>query len=207
MGDDVVDNARDGTGQIAKALATAQGKFLPVGKDKTAKIDSAKGRYSYSYADLASILAAVRPALGENGLAIVQIIAWSEGHSWLVTRLLHSSGQSIESTYPLREYDRPQEMGSALTYARRYSLTALLGIAAEEDDDGAAAQAGVAREEAPRAAPPLRPAPAAKPASAPPSAVAHGPGPPCPECGTGGKPQKFPVPGRDYYCPECAHAF
>jgi hypothetical protein len=194
------------TGEIAKALSLAQKKFDAVGKDKTAKIVGPKGNYSYSYADLASILAAVRPALSENGLAIVQVITWGDGHSWLVTRLLHSSGQSIESTYPLREYDRPQEMGSALTYARRYSLTALLGIAAEEDDDGQAAGDGVPREETPRTQPPARFAkPAVKPAATPAPAGALA----CPACGGEAKPQaeKYRVPGKTHYCTVCAHAF
>lgn len=191
------------TGEIAKALSLAQKKFDAVGKDKTAKIVGPKGNYSYSYADLASILAAVRLALSENGLAIVQIITWGEGHSWLVTRLLHSSGQSIESTYPLREYDRPQEMGSALTYARRYSLTALLGIAAEEDDDGQAAENGVPREEAPRTQPPPRASFPKTAASAPAGTLA------CPVCGGEAKPQaeKYRVPGKTHYCTVCANAF
>jgi hypothetical protein len=54
----------------------------------------------------------------------------------LVTRLAHSSGQFIESTYPLPIVDRPHIMGSAITYARRYSWAAICGIAAEEDEDG-----------------------------------------------------------------------
>lgn len=192
------------TGEIAAALAAAQAKFEAVGKDKTAKIDSAKGKYQYTYADLASILAAVRKPLSENGLAVVQVITWGEGHSWLVTRLLHSSGQSIESTYPLREYDRPQEMGSALTYARRYSLTALLGIAAEEDDDGAAAQSGAPREEAPRTAPPRA---AARPPVQVPRPMPPAGGLACPACGGEAKPQKYPAPGKTHFCTRCAHSF
>jgi hypothetical protein len=185
-------------GEIAKALAAAQAKFEAVGKDKTAKITGDKA-YSYTYADLASILAAVRKPLSESGLAVVQVITWGEGHSWLVTRLLHSSGQSIESTYPLREYGRPQEMGSALTYARRYSLTALLGIAAEEDDDGQAAQQGNPREETARTPPPTKPK--STPKAAPEGAIA------CPMCGSEAKPQKHPVPGKTHFCTVCAHAF
>lgn len=126
--------------ELAAALAKAQAAFGPVKKERTARINSAKGNYSYRYADLSDVLDSVRKSLAANGLAIVQPITWTDGHAWLATRLIHSSGQWIESVYPLGNYDRPQEMGSAITYARRYTLTALLGIAADEDDDGNTAQ-------------------------------------------------------------------
>jgi hypothetical protein len=64
-----------------------------------------------------------------------------EGHMILRTMLLHTSGQYIVSEYPLPMTGRPQEMGSAQTYARRYSLAALVCNASDEDDDGNAAQA------------------------------------------------------------------
>jgi hypothetical protein len=208
-GEERMSEETGGIGELAKALSTAQAKFEAVGKDKTAKITGEKA-YSYSYADLASVLAAVRKPLSENGLAIVQVITWGDGHSWLVTKLLHSSGQYIESTYPLREYTRPQEMGSALTYARRYSLTALLGIAAEEDDDGASAQAGAPRDEAPRSAPP-KPRAVAPKSAAPTTAPATDDDvldpTKCPACGTQGKPQKYVTGGKTHFCPSCAHAW
>lgn len=133
--------------KLAEALAAAQAKFPAISKERTARVESRKGEgssYSYHYADLSDVLAAVRPHLAEHGLAILQPMAWS-GSPWLVTRLIHSSGQWIESVYRLTEYERPQDMGSAITYARRYAITALLGIAAEEDDDGARAQTGTQR--------------------------------------------------------------
>ena len=135
-------------GKLAGALAAAQAKFQPIQKDRTANVESKKGEassYSYAYADLADVLAAVRPALAENGLAIMQPIVWN-GSPWLVTRLHHSSDEWIEGCYKLGEYERPQDFGSAITYARRYTLTALLGIAAEEDDDGQRAQTGQQRQ-------------------------------------------------------------
>jgi hypothetical protein len=73
--------------------------------------------------------------LSANGLAFVQTISDGVLH----TRLLHTSGQWIASEHPLPMSGKPQEIGSALTYARRYSLSALLGIAADEDDDANAA--------------------------------------------------------------------
>lgn len=129
----------DNIGTLALALANAQAEFGPIAKDKTAKA----GAYSYNYADLADILNAVRKPLADNELAVTQVTEYDFNHSrpLLVTRLMHSSGEWIEGVYPLRDYDKPQDMGSALTYARRYALTSLLGIAAEDDDGNSAQQA------------------------------------------------------------------
>lgn len=126
--------------ELASALSAAQAKFPTITKDKTAKVKMRddKGEYTYKYANLASILEVVNPILHANNLAVAQTTEF-EGQFWLRTRLLHSSGQWIESSWPLKTYERPQDAGSALTYARRYSLSALLGIATDEDDDGAAA--------------------------------------------------------------------
>ena len=92
--------------------------------------------FKSKYADLAAIFDAARKPLSANGLAIVQTI----GDGVLHTRLLHTSGQWIASEHPLPMSGRPQEIGSALTYARRYSLSALIGIAADEDDDATGAE-------------------------------------------------------------------
>ena len=121
--------------QLAAALAAAQAAFPPIKKDRTATVPTKTGgTYSYTYADLGSVLDAVRPALTANGLSITQ--GGTGDH--LVTRLLHVSGQWIESdgTLPATQAT-PQGLGSAITYARRYWLTALLGVVAESDDDGA----------------------------------------------------------------------
>lgn len=124
--------------KLAEALAKAQGSFGAVVKDKVAQVRSEKGNYSYAYADLSSVIDAVRPALSANGLAYLQMITPGQP-AILITRLIHSSGQWIESSYPFVMQGRAQEIGSALTYARRYSLTALVGVVAEDDDDGNAA--------------------------------------------------------------------
>ena len=121
--------------QLAAALAAAQAAFPPIQKDRTATVPTKTGgTYAYTYADLASFLDAVRPALAANGLSITQ--GGTGDH--LVTRLLHVSGQWIESDGILPATQAtPQGLGSAVTYARRYWLTALLGVVAESDDDGA----------------------------------------------------------------------
>jgi len=136
-----------GLGELVKALALAQAAIAPPKKGKTASIKSEKGNYTYSYADLADVIECYRKPLSDNGLAIVQTMRPENGHLVLVTRLLHTSGQWIATEYPIKPYDRPQEQGSAITYARRYSVTALLGIAAEDDDDGAAAQRAEPKQE------------------------------------------------------------
>jgi hypothetical protein len=111
--------------ELAAALAAAQGMM------ENAIMNRTNPHFKTKYADLAAVLNAARKPLSANGLAIVQTI----GDGVLHTRLLHTSGQWIASEHPLPMSGRPQEIGSALTYARRYSLSALIGIAADEDDD------------------------------------------------------------------------
>jgi len=105
--------------------------------------DSSNPHFKSRYADLHGVLAAVRPVLAKHGLAITQTINVREGqvHPLLETMLLHTSGESISSTVPLAvSKSGPQEFGSVMSYLRRYSLMALLGIAgADDDDDGEAA--------------------------------------------------------------------
>jgi hypothetical protein len=146
-------------GELAAALAKAQAEIKAPKKGRTAKVPTkAGGSYSYNYADLADVIECYRPALTKHGLALTQPIRIQDGHMVLVTKLLHASGQWIASEYPLQNYDRPQEQGSAITYARRYAATSLLGIAAEDDDDGARAQDAEPRRREER-----RPEPEAEP--------------------------------------------
>lgn len=125
---------------LAKALAEAQSEIQPPAKDKTARVKTkAGGEYTFDYVDLASVLDAVRGPLAKHGLSISQGTAGENGKTALETRLMHVSGQWMESAYPLSFQGSAQEKGSELTYARRYALCAMLGIAAEADDDGNAA--------------------------------------------------------------------
>lgn len=135
----------EGLGDLAKALAKAQGLFTSAEREHVAKVMSKKGEgssYSYNYADLASYLEVCRKPLADCGLSFVQSTAQYGGNVSVSTMLLHESGQWIEFP-PLAlhaENTMPQTIGSAITYARRYSLSAALGMASEADDDGNGAQ-------------------------------------------------------------------
>lgn len=134
-------SATNGVSELAKALAKAQGLFPSIPKNKTTTVKTKTGgQYTYNYADLPSILDLTRKPLSENGLSIAQMTIVHDGAMVLQTRLMHSSGEFIEASYPLPINATAQDMGSAITYARRYSLSPLIGIAPDDDDDGKAAQ-------------------------------------------------------------------
>lgn len=143
--------APHGISELAKALAKAQGAFPTIPKNKTTKVRTKTGgEYTYSYADLPSILDLTRKPLSENGLSVAQMTVVHDGAMVLLTRLLHASGEFIEASYPLPINATAQDMGSAITYARRYSLCPILGIAADDDDDGKAAQENDVKPSSPR---------------------------------------------------------
>lgn len=140
---------------IASALTKAQAAIKPALKDST------NPHFRSKYADLASVWDAARPVLTGNGLSVTQTFANGTGGETVtvVTTLLHTSGQWISSALTLKPAKAdPQGIGSAITYGRRYGLSAILGIVADEDDDGNAASG---HHEAPQshAAPAHRPAP------------------------------------------------
>jgi hypothetical protein len=120
-------------GPLAAALAKAQTDFPTVKRDKKVTVQKkAGGSYSFNYAPLDSILNAVRAPLAANGLVVVQIL--DDGA--LVTSLIHDSGAILSGRLDLPAVDDIQAFGSAITYLRRYAIQAMLGIAAEDDDDG-----------------------------------------------------------------------
>jgi hypothetical protein len=121
--------------ELAAALAKAQGAMRNAAYNRT------NPHFKNKYADLASVLDAAREPLSANGLALVQQTLGNDGRLWLRSTLLHSSGQWMAAEYPLPGGGKPQEIGAALTYARRYSLSALVGIAADDDDDAEGATA------------------------------------------------------------------
>lgn len=127
--------------ELAAALAKAQGAIEHAKKDSV-NPQFAKGAGSGRYADLASVWSACRAALSSNGLAVIQsvrLVDKTQPRHRLTTMLLHSSGQWLSSECGvLARDDTPQGFGSALTYARRYTLAALVGVAQDDDDAEAA---------------------------------------------------------------------
>lgn len=124
--------------KISAALAKAQASLGAAPKNREVTVKTRTGsEYKFKYATLDGIIEHVRPALTSNGLWFTQTLEETGGKYSLVTTLLHDSGQSIASHTPLLVAGGGnQEFGSALTYMRRYALSAILGIAADDDDDG-----------------------------------------------------------------------
>jgi hypothetical protein len=111
---------------LIQALIKARAEFPPIQKDKI------NPHFKVPYASLDSVLDAVTPVLCKHGLAIVQLM---EKGNILKTHLFHESGEVLTSEYELPDIQESQKKGAALTYARRYSVCALLSITADEDDD------------------------------------------------------------------------
>lgn len=130
-------------GNLAAALSKFQSSVPKIPKSKTAKIPTKSGgSYEYKYADLADMLEVVAPKLAENELAITTNICTHDGHYISVSALLmHSSDEWIESDPILMPCDTTaQSIGSAITYGRRYATAAVLGVAPDDDIDGAGAE-------------------------------------------------------------------
>lgn len=128
--------------KLSAALVTFQGKVGPVAKTKTAKVQmKSGGSYTYDYADLADVIASTKEARAAAELAVVQMPVNSDRGITIITTILHSSGQWMRSSLTMFTGDSsPQAIGSLITYGRRYSYSAALGICTEADDDGNAAQ-------------------------------------------------------------------
>ena len=124
-------------GELSTALGKAESEFPQIKRSQKVNFATAGGtRIKYSYAPLSEIFDAIRKPLAENGLAISQPMTIIDGKLIVETVLSHSSGEWISGQILIESQKLdPQSIGSALTYARRYSLSALLGIASEEDDD------------------------------------------------------------------------
>lgn len=131
---------------IVKALSEAQKAIEPPKKDTAGQV----GNKPYKYADLAACRAAYRTPLADQGIFVVHSLTPVDGHIVLTTTLQHTSAEWLASDVPIPATLKPQDFGSALTYYRRYNVSAMLDLAAE-DDDGKAAQdaAGKPAEKAP----------------------------------------------------------
>ena len=139
----VMQRSSETIGAIAGALAKAQIDLVNPEKSLTATIRSPfprEGDRSFRYASLSSGLDLVRKSLGRHEIATVQTTSIDEGAGLirLTTTLAHSSGEWVSSDWPVcpvSETATPHRMGAALTYARRYALFTLVGIAGEDDLD------------------------------------------------------------------------
>lgn len=121
--------------QIAEALVSAQKEIRFAVKDST------NPHYKSKYANINSVIDAVKAPLNNNGIAILQSLSPSDDNKLhLTTRLLHSSGEWIEDTAvcPIQKQD-PQGLGSAISYIRRYSISSLCALYADDDDGQLAA--------------------------------------------------------------------
>ena len=132
-------------GEIAAALSVAQAEINPAEKNAT------NPHLKNKYANISAIYDAVREVLPKHGLCVVQTMLPTDGtRAHVRTTLAHKSGQwfASECVMPLDRQGGAQGMGSAITYARRYSLSAILGVVADEDDDGNGAQGRNSRAQA-----------------------------------------------------------
>src|SRR6185295_12762130 len=136
-------HASETISKIAAALAKAQAQIENPEKSLTATIESPfprEGQRTFRYASLSTGLDIVRKCLGQHEIATVQatVIDRDAGLIKLTTTLVHASGEWISSDWPVcpaSETAAPHRMGAALTYARRYALFTLVGIAGEDDLD------------------------------------------------------------------------
>ena len=124
-------------GAIATALAKAQIELSNPEKTLTGTIPMRAGERSFRYASLASGLDLVRKCLGQHEIALIQTTAVDQGQITLTTLLVHASGEWVSSLWPVCAAAEPSAhiKGTALTYARRYALFTLVGIAGEDDLD------------------------------------------------------------------------
>lgn len=127
------------TGKLALALSKAQGQM------KGALKDASNPFFKSQYADLASIWEACRKALSDNELGVAQVIDTVDGNMCLRTTLLHSSGETLSGVMVMQLSDKAtaQQVGSLITYYRRYALAAMVGVAPEDDDGNKASETHV----------------------------------------------------------------
>lgn len=147
-------------GELAASLAKAQGAM------RAALKDSVNPHFRSRYADLAGVWDACREPLSANGLAVVQSPGdVGERTITVTTMLVHTSGEWMRGrlTIPVSKPDA-QGVGSAVTYARRYALAAMVGIVQDDDDGNAASEPAPAKKAAPKSAPKAAPAQASAPA-------------------------------------------
>ena len=131
----------DATAALYAALAKAQGTMSNPIKNREVSVKSDRGAYKFAYATLDAILDGIRKPLADNGLSMTQTLERTPEGMVMRLRLMHSGGGMICTCMPLDQAKvvKMQEMGSVITFARRYQVASFFGLAAEEDDDANAA--------------------------------------------------------------------
>lgn len=121
---------------LIAALAAARPHYTEIPKNRTVTVRSDKGSYEFSYGTLDKILEATCPALAQQGIVPVFGTEYGPGGElWVLTRIYHISGQWMETTLNLGRADRTQDIGSRLSYGKRYGISALLAVQADDDND------------------------------------------------------------------------
>ena len=125
---------------LLEGLVKAQAEFPTLPKDKSG--------YGYKYTDLDTVISTVKPILAKFNIGFMQMLSTLEGNvKAITTRVFNSAGEWIEDTTPLPDVamaktNAAQNLGAAITYMKRYTLCAMLGISSDEDVDGNAQQNG-----------------------------------------------------------------
>jgi hypothetical protein len=134
----------DQINELISALSKAQAEI------ESAVYDKKNPHFKNNYSSYDAIREACRLPLAKNNLAITHLLDMQENKRVLITQLSHSSGQWMRSfvTMP-QEKETPQAMGSAITYSKRYALSAFLAIGSDEDDDGEKAETPYKEENKP----------------------------------------------------------
>lgn len=173
-------------GKLFGALSKAQAMFEPIRRTEKANVQGRDGKqgYTFAYAPLEEILRATKAGLIANGFAVQFPHGTTlDGRYRCRVRLVHESGGFFETSEVFDPLGRAQDLGSSLTYRRRYGLAGLLGVSPDDDDDGNAADGNQAeitknqkapqapRKAAPAPVQPKAPSPAPKPPSVPPAAT------------------------------------
>ncbi|WP_458763621.1 ERF family protein [Cupriavidus basilensis] len=135
--------AEGGMGPMYTALAKAQGAFLPIEKNRLVTIDIKDkdtgrkiGSYDFRYADLQEIRSKTTPALSENGICLFQLVTEADNATVIRTVLGHTTGAEITAVMRVQRGDGDiKKFGANITYLRRYIVSALLGVAADDDLD------------------------------------------------------------------------
>jgi hypothetical protein len=125
------------TPSLAAALAKVQAELPKLERDRTVEVTQKNGgTYSYSYVTLANLSDAILPLLGKHGLSFAAMPgAGGDGKMCVRYHLMHESGETLSGEFPISGEGGIQMIGGRITYARRYCLAAIVGVAADEDDE------------------------------------------------------------------------